>query len=230
MEAIEIAKLARARGLAEAIARPLPTAVSLPGDVEAIAGLVREHECRLVVVDPFSASLTADINTHRDQDVRRAIASLAQLAESECAALLLVAHFNKAQTGDALTRVLGSRGLTAATRSILVFGKAPDAEEGSADRVLAHAACNLAGEAPSLACRVEPRVVEDDVGTIETSRDSTWWEWPRGGHSVKPDAFLDMVEAALPGPYLEMFARRARFGWDYWGDESLGTAEIAGAT
>jgi N6-adenosine-specific RNA methylase IME4 len=24
-----------------------------------------------------------------------------------------------------------------------------------------------------------------------------------------------------------MFARRARFGWDYWGDQSLGTAEIA---
>ena len=29
------------------------------------------------------------------------------------------------------------------------------------------------------------------------------------------------------GPYLEMFARRARFGWDFWGDESLGTAELA---
>jgi site-specific DNA-cytosine methylase len=28
------------------------------------------------------------------------------------------------------------------------------------------------------------------------------------------------VEKASPGPYLELFARRARFGWDYWGDES----------
>jgi N6-adenosine-specific RNA methylase IME4 len=35
-----------------------------------------------------------------------------------------------------------------------------------------------------------------------------------------------MVEAMSPGPYLELFARRARFGWDYWGDESLGTAEM----
>jgi N6-adenosine-specific RNA methylase IME4 len=43
-------------------------------------------------------------------------------------------------------------------------------------------------------------------------------------HSGKPDGFLDAVEAASPGPYLEMFARRARFGWDYHGDESLGTA------
>jgi N6-adenosine-specific RNA methylase IME4 len=55
-----------------------------------------------------------------------------------------------------------------------------------------------------------------------------WFEWPRkGGHSAKPEAFLDMVERVSPGPRLEMFARRARFGWDYWGDESLGTAEVA---
>jgi N6-adenosine-specific RNA methylase IME4 len=54
-----------------------------------------------------------------------------------------------------------------------------------------------------------------------------WWEWPRGAHSAKPEAFLDIVEKVSPGPYLEMFARRARFGWDYWGDESLETAELA---
>jgi N6-adenosine-specific RNA methylase IME4 len=45
-------------------------------------------------------------------------------------------------------------------------------------------------------------------------------------HSTKPDCFLDYIERASPGPYLELFARRARFGWDYWGDESLGTAEM----
>ena len=144
--------------------------VSLPDDVEAIGAIIQEHRCRLVVVDPFSASLAAEINSHRDQDMRRAIASLAQLAEIENAALVLVAHFNKSTNGDSLTRVLGSRGLTAACRSVLVFGKAPDAEDGSPDRVLAHAACNLAAEAPSLTCRIEPRVIDSDAGTIETSR------------------------------------------------------------
>lgn len=58
------------------------------------------------------------------------------------------------------------------------------------------------------------------------------WTQPRtpnnGGktHSAKPDAFYDHVEQGYEGPYLELFARRARFGWDYWGDESLGTAEV----
>lgn len=46
-------------------------------------------------------------------------------------------------------------------------------------------------------------------------------------HSAKPEAFLDHVERWSPAPRLEMFARRGRFGWDYWGDESLGTAEVA---
>ena len=47
--------------------------------------------------------------------------------------------------------------------------------------------------------------------------DTTWWEWPRGPHSVKPPAFLDIVERVSPGPYVELFARAPRLGWDSWG-------------
>lgn len=53
--------------------------------------------------------------------------------------------------------------------------------------------------------------------------DTTWFQWPRRHHSAKPEAFLDMVERVSPGPYAELFARRARFGWDYpIGDQALG--------
>lgn len=48
-------------------------------------------------------------------------------------------------------------------------------------------------------------------------------------HSAKPEGFLDLVESVSPAPRLEMFARRARFGWDYWGNRSLGTAEMPNA-
>jgi N6-adenosine-specific RNA methylase IME4 len=47
--------------------------------------------------------------------------------------------------------------------------------------------------------------------------DTTWWNWQRGPHSVKPPAFLDVVEAVSPGPYVELFCRSPRFGWDSWG-------------
>jgi N6-adenosine-specific RNA methylase IME4 len=63
-----------------------------------------------------------------------------------------------------------------------------------------------------------------------TRTDTSWWGWKRPEaakvHSAKPDGALDIIEQVSPGPYLELFARRARFGWDYWGDQSLGTAEM----
>jgi N6-adenosine-specific RNA methylase IME4 len=46
---------------------------------------------------------------------------------------------------------------------------------------------------------------------------TSWWEWPRGRHSAKPPAFLDIVEAVSPGPFVELFARAPRLGWDSWG-------------
>jgi len=61
----------------------------------------------------------------------------------------------------------------------------------------------------------------------QAREDSTWWKWPRpyeGGHiahSAKPEAFLDMVMAVSPPPYLELFARRQRLGWASWGNEAL---------
>lgn len=47
----------------------------------------------------------------------------------------------------------------------------------------------------------------------------TWFEWPRGRHSEKPDAFFALVERASPGPFHEMFARRLREGWTSMGDQ-----------
>jgi N6-adenosine-specific RNA methylase IME4 len=41
------------------------------------------------------------------------------------------------------------------------------------------------------------------------------------GHSRKPDNLYDYAER-LPGPYLEMFARRPRPGWDSYGNEIVG--------
>jgi N6-adenosine-specific RNA methylase IME4 len=59
--------------------------------------------------------------------------------------------------------------------------------------------------------------------------EGTWYTAPRREHSAKPDLFIDLIERMSPGPYVELFARRARFGWDTWGDQSLGTAALSEA-
>lgn len=38
-------------------------------------------------------------------------------------------------------------------------------------------------------------------------------------HSAKPEWFYTLVEEQSHGPYLEMFARRRREGWDSWGNQ-----------
>lgn len=66
-------------------------------------------------------------------------------------------------------------------------------------------------------------------GSLKALRrwDRTHFEWKRpyeGGypaHSKKPEGLQDLVETTSPGPYLELFARRNRLGWDTWGDEAL---------
>jgi hypothetical protein len=37
---------------------------------------------------------------------------------------------------------------------------------------------------------------------------------------------LDLIERLSPGPYLELFARSQRLGWDTWGNEALPHAEM----
>jgi len=47
-------------------------------------------------------------------------------------------------------------------------------------------------------------------------------------HSRKPEQLYEIVESCSPGPYLELFARHARSGWQGWGDE-LGFGELTEA-
>ncbi len=42
---------------------------------------------------------------------------------------------------------------------------------------------------------------------------------PVGRHSEKPDAFFELVEMMCEGPYVELFARRQRAGWQCEGNE-----------
>ena len=39
-------------------------------------------------------------------------------------------------------------------------------------------------------------------------------------HSRKPDEMVELIERCSPGPFLEMFARGDREGWDMWGNQA----------
>jgi N6-adenosine-specific RNA methylase IME4 len=52
---------------------------------------------------------------------------------------------------------------------------------------------------------------------------------PRGRHSEKPEEVARRVERLFPGPYLELFARTRRPGWDAWGNEAPAAIAPSGA-
>jgi hypothetical protein len=127
-----------------------PRPPELPADLDTLVGMVKDKQAALVVVDPLMAFLSGQVDSHRDQDVRRVLASLAYMATRTGAAVVIVRHMNKG-TGSALYRGSGSIGIVGAARSGLLV--APDPDDDSR-RVVAMMKSNLAKMPEALAYRL----------------------------------------------------------------------------
>lgn len=57
--------------------------------------------------------------------------------------------------------------------------------------------------------------------TIKEKDQPNFFYAPRGRHSEKPSTFYDIVERMSFGPYLDVFSRSQRMGWDTFGDEAF---------
>lgn len=124
---------------------------SIRADIALIEAWIREVGAGLVVIDPLMAYLGHDINAHRDQDVRRALAPLALMAQRTNCALVTVRHLNKSEGANALYRGGGSIGIVGAARIGLLLAPDPDDREA---RVLAPTKSNLARLPASLQFRL----------------------------------------------------------------------------
>lgn len=56
----------------------------------------------------------------------------------------------------------------------------------------------------------------------------TWLFAPIQEHSHKPEEVHEIIQRVSPGPYLEMFARRPRAGWNVWGNEVPSDVDLPG--
>jgi hypothetical protein len=146
----------------------VPGDISLPGDVAAVEEGMGEIDARVLIIDPLVAHLPADVNSWRDQDVRRVLAPLRRLAEALHSTVVAILHMNKRETTELLTRVGGSVGMPAAARSVLAVAPDPDDREGPV-RILAHAKCNVGPKAQALRFRIEGREVAGNGQSIPTS-------------------------------------------------------------
>lgn len=129
---------------------------TLPDDLPLLREAVNDLAARLVVVDPLMAFLAGATNSYRDQDMRRALAPLAQLADDTGAAVLVVRHFNKGASTDPLMRGGGSIGIVGAARAGLLVAPHPDdGDDPNGRRVLAVYKSNLAALPLALVYQLE---------------------------------------------------------------------------
>ncbi|HQG04505.1 MAG TPA: bifunctional DNA primase/polymerase [Thermoleophilia bacterium] len=133
----------------------------LADDVEALEAVVNEVDGRLVIIDPLDAYL-AGTDTHRNAEVRIALAPFAAMLERTGAAGLCVHHLNKdSSTVNALYRAGGSLAYVAAARSVLGVVPDPDDEEQER-RLLLSIKLNIARRPDGIGYRVIDRGIAWD--------------------------------------------------------------------
>jgi AAA domain/Bifunctional DNA primase/polymerase, N-terminal/Primase C terminal 1 (PriCT-1) len=124
----------------------------LPWDLELVADHVTAAGVRLILVDPVMAFLGTEYDAHRDQDIRRCLRPLRDLAERLGVSILMLRHLNKLVGGATMYRGGGSIGILGAARSALIAGRDPK-DDGSF--VLAMNKTNIGPFPRSLVYRVE---------------------------------------------------------------------------
>lgn len=126
--------------------------IEIPDDLPSLEEAISQTGSTFVIIDPLVAFLGPNIDSHRDQDIRRALHPLIELADRTKAAVLLMRHLNKGG-GKAMYRGGGSIGITGAVRAGMVIAHHPDDDM---QRVLAVFKSNLAKVPDSLVYRLVP--------------------------------------------------------------------------
>jgi len=123
--------------------------LDIPGDVPILERLVESRNIKLLIVDPVLTMLGGDAN--KDQDARKALTPLRDMAERTGCAVIAVRHLNKSVGLKAIQRGGGNMGLIGVARAGAFFATDP---EDDARRIMAPHKSNLAEKAPSRLYRI----------------------------------------------------------------------------
>lgn len=133
--------------------RPLADALDSIGDV------------RLLIVDPIVSAVAGD--SHKNAEVRRALAPLVDLAGRMGCALLGITHFSKGTAGrDPTERITGSLAFGALARLVMVAAKHQDQDDDEARRVLLRAKSNIGRDDGGFAYELKQGELTDHPGVF----------------------------------------------------------------
>jgi hypothetical protein len=149
----------------DVIDRGLETEIDLPVDIEILNEALKHGDFGLLILDPLISRLSAQLDTHRDGDVRKALEPLVAWSHATGVAVLGLIHVNKGGSGDPLTAVMGSRAFTAVARAVLTVMRSPT----TGDRLLGLGKSNLGPIdpeiVPTFSYRIESVMNTHDIVT-----------------------------------------------------------------
>lgn len=203
--------------------RPFDLSTDVPLLVEA-ARRVRGG-FSLIVVDPVVTAVAGD--SHKNNDVRRALQPLVDLAARQRAAVLGISHLSKGTVGrDPLERITGSVAFGAVARVVMVAAKRTAGESGP-ERLLARVKSNIGPDGGGIGYALEQAdgdglaasVVRWGSGLQGSAREllGEIEEDPEGdedaGHDVR-DWLRDLLSAGeMMVPDIQRAAVAAGYAW-----------------
>jgi hypothetical protein len=101
---------------------------TIPDDLLAIEAAIKDVKAGLLIIDPLVATLGTGTNSYRDQDVRRALAPLIQLAEKLGVAVICIRHLSKNVGQNPKYRGGGSIGIIGMARAAFLLAPDPETE------------------------------------------------------------------------------------------------------
>jgi hypothetical protein len=139
-----------------------PKLLELPRDLLMVENKVIQREAVLLILDPLQTILEGDVN--KDQDARKALTPVADMADRTGIAVVGVRHLNKSTGLKAIQRGSGNMGLIGVARAGSFFAEHPDDEKL---RVMAPHKSNLAEKPPSLCYRTVPWAIDPEIPRVE---------------------------------------------------------------
>ena len=132
--------------------------------------VIIENNVKLVILDPIQAYLGADVDMHRANEVRPVLKHLGNVAHKTGCAIVLIGHLNKSGGSKSQYRGLGSIDITAAARSVLVFGKVKS-EDNPDLRAFVQSKANLAPSGIGMAYELSIEKGFNWLGAYEITAD-----------------------------------------------------------
>jgi hypothetical protein len=163
-----------------------------------------ESQAKLVVLDPLSAFIGADVDAYRFNEVRPLMALIGDIARTHRCVIAMVRHWNKGRSGKAIQQGQGSQDFGAAVRSMLSVGHDPHDDRM---RLMAQAKINVAAKGVTQRFTITPDGDFQWAGTSEVTAD-------------------ELATASRPGPNSTVRSNARQWLKDFLGTQARSAGDV----